>query len=58
RFYGILISESVYLIWKLGNERVIRNKNEPSSAAEIQNRWIDTINSRLKLDCRMTNKKY
>lgn len=57
RLYRIIVSESAYLIWKLRNERVI-NDRAPTAPAEIQNRWIATINHCLSQDCLLTNPKY
>jgi zinc-binding in reverse transcriptase/RNase H len=57
RLYRIIISESAYLIWTLRNNRVINDKGQPSRA-EIRNRWISSINSRLSLDCLLSNPKY
>lgn len=56
RLRAIITLESAYLIWKMRNDRVINGKDPPSSR-EIQNRWLHTINGRLKLDCLMTDKK-
>ncbi|KAJ7138835.1 hypothetical protein C8R46DRAFT_921730 [Mycena filopes] len=50
RLYRILISESVYLIWKLRCERVIAREGVPHSLAEIQNRWIHMLNERIDVD--------
>ncbi|KAJ7616193.1 hypothetical protein DFH06DRAFT_1013144 [Mycena polygramma] len=58
RLFRIIVSESAYLIWKLRNERVIQNQNEPITTTEIHNRWVQCINDRLDQDCRMTNPKY
>ncbi|KAK6971868.1 hypothetical protein R3P38DRAFT_2475830, partial [Favolaschia claudopus] len=58
RLLRIVISESAYLIWKLRNERVIGAKGNASDR-EIKNRWLNTINNRLSIDCLLTNiKKY
>ncbi|KAK6995687.1 hypothetical protein R3P38DRAFT_2567137 [Favolaschia claudopus] len=58
RLLRIVISESAYLIWKLRNERVIGAKGDASNR-EIENRWLNTINNRLSIDCLLTNtKKY
>ncbi|KAK7061752.1 hypothetical protein R3P38DRAFT_2494191 [Favolaschia claudopus] len=54
RFFTILLSASVHLIWKLRNERVLEGKNITDT--EIENRWISTINSALKRDQTLTNK--
>lgn len=60
RLYRILISESAYLIWKLRCKRIFDppKNGEEMTETEIQNRWIKTINLRLKLDIAITNPKY
>ncbi|KAJ7885634.1 ribonuclease H-like protein, partial [Mycena leptocephala] len=50
RLYRILISESVYLIWKIRCERVIGRDGEAHSETEIHNRWVHTLNDRLERD--------
>ncbi|KAJ7020027.1 hypothetical protein C8F04DRAFT_946324, partial [Mycena alexandri] len=54
RLFRILISESAHLVWRLRNERVIKEK-PPASLDEIHNRWLRTMNVRLKLDCALTD---
>ncbi|KAJ7705112.1 hypothetical protein B0H16DRAFT_1827601 [Mycena metata] len=54
RLFRILVSESAFLVWRLRNERVIQGK-PPASLREIQNRWLRTMNVRLKLDCALTD---
>ncbi|EEB91947.1 hypothetical protein MPER_09617, partial [Moniliophthora perniciosa FA553] len=56
RLYQILVSESVFLIWRLRNERVI-NDEGPPSVNEITNRWIYTIRHCLKIDILLTNRE-
>jgi len=60
RAYKILMSESAHLIWKLRCERVHNGKpeNEWPKEAEIHNRWLAAINTRLILDRSSTNRKY
>ena len=62
RLFKILISESAYLIWKLRCERRIThgdNQEFHHSKTETHNRWLATINKRLKMDQLHTNgKKY
>lgn len=57
RLYKVLMTESVFLIWKLQNERVI-GPIDPETGqhtqGEIRNRWMSAINMRLKLDIVMT----
>ncbi|KAH9929188.1 uncharacterized protein B0H18DRAFT_1093996 [Fomitopsis serialis] len=58
RLYRILVSEAAYLIWKLRNARVIQSNGEHhSSKNEITNKWLNAINERLTIDCKMTNNK-
>lgn len=56
RLYRIIVSEAAHLIWKLRNERVIRERT--ISNEEIENRWRYTINLRLKIDCLSTSERY
>ncbi|KAJ7034884.1 hypothetical protein C8F04DRAFT_955875, partial [Mycena alexandri] len=55
RLHRILITESAHLIWRLRNERRIQGRN-PLALPAIRNRWLRIINSRLAIDCAMTNK--
>lgn len=59
RLYRILMTESAHLIWKLRNERVIRDTDEaPKGVAtkdEITARWTAAINARLAEDCALAN---
>ncbi|KAJ7913072.1 RnaseH-domain-containing protein [Mycena leptocephala] len=56
RLYKILISESTHLIWKLRCEFVVgREGIEPASKQEVHNRWVHTINERLKIDRNLTD---
>ncbi|KAH9907668.1 RNase H-domain-containing protein [Fomitopsis serialis] len=61
RLYRILMTESAYLIWKLRNERVIVDEDHPrgspATPTEIESRWLQAINERLTLDCKMTDEK-
>ncbi|KAH9829033.1 uncharacterized protein C8Q71DRAFT_799858 [Rhodofomes roseus] len=58
RLYRILVSEAAHQIWKLRNAQVINSEdNEPPSIDEIRNKWMNTINNRLAMDCKMTSKK-
>lgn len=56
RLYRILVSETADLIWKLRNERRIRDSEgsvQPDD--EVRNRWAHAINKRLTLDRRPRN---
>ncbi|KAK7019938.1 hypothetical protein R3P38DRAFT_2631262 [Favolaschia claudopus] len=54
RFFTILVSTSMHLIWKIRNERVLENKIV--SNTEVHNRWLSLINAALKRDQLLTNK--
>ena len=53
RLYRILVSETAYLIWKMRNERRIRDHEATDS--EVRNRWTKAINKRLTIDRALTN---
>ncbi|KAJ7823666.1 hypothetical protein B0H13DRAFT_1548631, partial [Mycena leptocephala] len=53
--YRILISESIYVIWKIRNDSVIGLGGEPMPDNKIHNKWLHAINLRLKFDCVLTN---
>ncbi|KAJ7488206.1 hypothetical protein FB451DRAFT_1025532 [Mycena latifolia] len=55
RFYRILISESIFTIWKVRNESVIGKGGESLPAGEIRNKWLHAINQRLLFDRILTN---
>ncbi|KAJ6618920.1 hypothetical protein B0H10DRAFT_1794488 [Mycena sp. CBHHK59/15] len=55
RLYCILISESMFIIWKIRNESVIRKQGTSLSANEIHNKWLYNINLHLSYDCLLTN---
>jgi ribonuclease HI/exonuclease III len=52
RLWRIVTSESVYLIWKIWCKRKIGGEN--TSVNAIKNLWVHTMNTRLRLDCRLT----
>ena len=57
RLYRILVSETAYLIWKLRNERRIRDEEGPvQKDTEVSTRWTNTLNKRLMMDRMLTNK--
>ncbi|KAJ7163885.1 ribonuclease H-like protein [Mycena crocata] len=62
RLFRILISETAHQIWHLRCTRVITWGNDPLhflSEAELHNKWLHRINSRLKIDMLLTDtKKY
>jgi len=54
------MSESMYVIWKLRCERAIAWCDDPTrvhSPHEIHNKWLQAINTRLRMDSVQTNKK-
>ena len=60
RLFRILVSESMYVIWRTRCERVITWGNDPSkshSPHEIHNKWLQAINARLRMDSVQTNQK-
>ncbi|KAJ7729024.1 hypothetical protein B0H16DRAFT_1470217 [Mycena metata] len=50
RLYRILISESLFMIWKIRNECIINRAGH-----EMHNKWLYAINMRLKFDRALTN---
>ena len=56
RLYRILVSETAYLIWKMRNERRIRdNEGCAQTDEEVTRRWTNTLNKRLTTDRMLTN---
>ena len=59
RLYRILMTESAHLIWKIRNERVIKEEDQPPrppiTRQEIHARWRTAMNARLAEDCALTN---
>ncbi|KAJ7896141.1 hypothetical protein B0H13DRAFT_1624162 [Mycena leptocephala] len=55
RFFTIIVSTSMYLIWNLRNKRVFET-HTLASEAEIHDRWVELINSALKRDQLLTNR--
>ncbi|KAJ3753196.1 ribonuclease H-like protein [Lentinula raphanica] len=56
RLFRILVSESAHLIWKLRCEKVIQGKE--TSENEARGRWKATMDSRLEIDCLLTEAKF
>ncbi|KZV97619.1 hypothetical protein EXIGLDRAFT_607837 [Exidia glandulosa HHB12029] len=59
RAFRILISESAFLIWKIRCERRIQHEDDENwviSNEEATSRWKATINGRIAIDRRLTNK--
>ena len=60
RLFRILVSESMYMIWKLRCERAIAWSGDPTkyhTPHEIHNKWLQAVNTRLRMDSVHTNKK-
>ncbi|KAJ7211046.1 hypothetical protein B0H12DRAFT_1033534, partial [Mycena haematopus] len=57
RLFRIIVSESLFLIWKIRNDCVIGNAGTPMSIHEIHNKWLYNINQCLDFECTMTNQK-
>ncbi|KAJ6492706.1 hypothetical protein C8R47DRAFT_975753 [Mycena vitilis] len=55
RFFAILISNSMRLLWTLRNERLFESRPCPSER-EIHNRWVAALNTALRRDQLLTNK--
>ncbi|KAJ7758247.1 hypothetical protein B0H16DRAFT_1662335 [Mycena metata] len=56
RLYRILMTDSMYLIWKIRCEVVIRDNGVAKSVTEIHNRWVALMNERLEIDRSLTNR--
>ncbi|KAJ7615208.1 hypothetical protein DFH06DRAFT_1013387, partial [Mycena polygramma] len=57
RLYRILISESLFVIWKIRNNCVISREGASPPPAEIHNKWLFAINDRLTLDRTLSNQR-
>ncbi|KAJ7136376.1 ribonuclease H-like protein [Mycena crocata] len=60
RLFRILISETAHQIWKLRCTRVIQRGNDPAlyhTEAELHNKWLFCINTRLKHDALLTDSR-
>ena len=58
RLLTILLTEAAYLIWQIRCERAIQrnnNPNRPHTQSEIENKWGQVINTRLKMDRLLTD---
>ncbi|KAJ7822927.1 hypothetical protein B0H13DRAFT_2447014 [Mycena leptocephala] len=55
RFFTMIISTSMTLIWSLRNERVFET-HTMASETEIHNRWVSLMNETLKRDKLLTNR--
>ncbi|SJL00669.1 uncharacterized protein ARMOST_03982 [Armillaria ostoyae] len=56
RFRRLLVSESAHLIWKIRNDRVI-NERSNYTPREVEQRWLNAMNRRMRLDCTLPDKK-
>ncbi|KAJ6566061.1 hypothetical protein B0H19DRAFT_939935, partial [Mycena capillaripes] len=50
RLYRIIMTESMYLIWKLRCESVIQRDGQPPAENEVVNRWVHMMNERIDID--------
>jgi ribonuclease HI len=60
RLFRIIVTESMYMIWKIRCERTITWGNDPTkfhTKHEIHNKWLLAMNTRLKMDSLNTNNK-
>ncbi|KAJ7481429.1 hypothetical protein B0H11DRAFT_2419616 [Mycena galericulata] len=57
RLYRIIITESIYLIWKTRCDSVIGHAGKPVPEVETHNKWVSLINERLKIDRVLTNEQ-
>ncbi|KAJ7715583.1 hypothetical protein B0H16DRAFT_1339649, partial [Mycena metata] len=55
RLYRILVSESIFVIWKIRNDTVINHDGQPVPENMIHNKWLQAINLRLTFDRALTN---
>lgn len=57
RLYRIIVSETAYLIWKIRNERRIRDGDTTTDIPNemVERRWTNAINKRLTIDRFLTN---
>ncbi|KAJ7018378.1 hypothetical protein C8F04DRAFT_977361, partial [Mycena alexandri] len=55
RLFRILVSESIFVIWKIRNDTVISHDGEPVLENMIHNKWLQAINLRLTFDRILTN---
>ncbi|KAJ7133770.1 ribonuclease H-like domain-containing protein [Mycena crocata] len=58
RLYRILMAESAYQIWLIRCDRVLKYNGVHPTEMEIQNRWVDAMNARLRFDCNATHRKW
>ncbi|KAF8150961.1 hypothetical protein B0H34DRAFT_665545, partial [Crassisporium funariophilum] len=56
RLYTIIMTESIHLIWLVFKGLVGSDETKIPLDKEITKQWENIINTRLKLDCLMTNK--
>ncbi|KAJ7131804.1 hypothetical protein C8R43DRAFT_1089814 [Mycena crocata] len=57
RLYRMIVSESIFFIWKLRCDRVIKYEGlKLYSPQEVRNRWIALINEKLHIDRALTNR--
>ncbi|KAJ7699732.1 hypothetical protein B0H16DRAFT_1668784 [Mycena metata] len=57
RLFRILISESLFTIWKIRNDCVITNNGVSLTLKAIHNKWLFAVNKRLELDHAMASRQ-
>jgi ribonuclease HI/exonuclease III len=58
RLFRILTSETAHLVWKMRNERQIRDRDGMTPPqSEITTRWTNAINKRLTIDRMLTDER-
>ncbi|KAK0467448.1 hypothetical protein IW261DRAFT_1346353 [Armillaria novae-zelandiae] len=58
RFYRIIMSISIQVIWGLRCKQVISEENTPVNPSVVERTWTRAINDRIEIDCLMTRKKF
>ncbi|KAJ6540432.1 hypothetical protein B0H19DRAFT_1212976 [Mycena capillaripes] len=56
RLYKILITESMFAIWKARCDSVIKKGGVAPNVNEVHNRWVSVLNERLNIDVNQANK--
>ncbi|KAJ7711665.1 hypothetical protein B0H16DRAFT_1343555 [Mycena metata] len=57
RLFRIILSKSLFTIWKIRNDCVIGNSGTPPSLKMIHNKWLFTMNRCLELDRTMASRQ-
>ncbi|KAJ6603495.1 hypothetical protein DFH09DRAFT_899356, partial [Mycena vulgaris] len=56
RLFTILVSTAWHTIWNIQNDKVLKNPYRNITDVEIDNRWLQSVNSALGRDRILTNK--